>query len=422
MTESPESTHTISIPKSWETPLEKIAKLAWVQHISSMLSPISVSFEERDCVRNDLSEMIYSECFDESHENNKTEIMRTLDFLFAKFEILFTRLEQEYWISREVFVKNIANHLAYQLTEAKESDRKYTNGTVWSLKRIEENWDFVLEKIPYWAFWSTNVTLDKVNFETSQGAKTLREIMETLGERDSSTWEFYLPNSLWVSVMIQLSDGTIIAQKRNNKATLTQRTWLVTSASWALSLLDNTENWWVELLRANAGAELEEELGIRSQGIWQFPVIDDQIQDTVQSIILRELGLDDTSSSGALSPCGVIMERIRHNPEVVFTLVLRESFDLKYIQKKWENADDKWESIWLVWITPKELEEQIQDFLSRMNPEQLWKPGWLNKHIESLDSEKDWVWPHLLMSYFAWKKAIEDSKRKSQKTTSNILG
>jgi hypothetical protein len=37
--------------------------------------------------------------------------------------------------------------------------------------------------------------------------------------------------------MIQLADGTVVAQERNNEETLTQRKGLVSSASGAVSLL-----------------------------------------------------------------------------------------------------------------------------------------------------------------------------------------
>jgi hypothetical protein len=50
-------------------------------------------------------------------------------------------------------------------------------------------------------------------------------------EKQDKNGEFYLPNSLGVSVLIQLHDGTVIAQKRNNKKVLTQYAGLTASAS-----------------------------------------------------------------------------------------------------------------------------------------------------------------------------------------------
>jgi hypothetical protein len=44
-------------------------------------------------------------------------------------------------------------------------------------------------------------------------------------------------------------------------------------------------------------------------------------------------------------PLGVVMERKRHNPEVIFTMILKEGLTLGDIEKKWEQAEDKWESI-----------------------------------------------------------------------------
>jgi hypothetical protein len=123
-----------------------------VRYISSILSPISVSFEERDIEETSLLEDIYERAFSESEISEKIEIMRTLNFLASKFQILFPLLEKEFGLKREAFLEGISKRLASQIIEAKKTGRKYTNGTVGSLKKIRSNGDFILEKIPYWAF------------------------------------------------------------------------------------------------------------------------------------------------------------------------------------------------------------------------------------------------------------------------------
>lgn len=181
--------------------------------------------------------------------------------------------------------------LAYQIDEAARSGRKFTNGTVGSLKRIDADGNFLLEKIPYWAFGSSNVSLDVIQYETLSGTKTLREIMETFNERDEHG-EFFLPNSLGVSVMIQLADGTIISQKRNNAAVLTQYSGLTSSASGAVHITEHTGG--TEILQANAVAEVTEELGLYPERIGNFPHIT-TLSGSIQERLLQELDLDGIS-------------------------------------------------------------------------------------------------------------------------------
>jgi hypothetical protein len=40
-----------------------------------------------------------------------------------------------------------------------------------------------------------------------------------------------------------------------------------------------------------------------------------------------------------------MMEYERQNPEVIFTLVLNKELRIEDIVSRWENADDKWESL-----------------------------------------------------------------------------
>jgi hypothetical protein len=47
------------------------------------------------------------------------------------------------------------------------SGRKFTNGTVGSLKKIGKDGNFTLEKIPYWAFGAVNVSLDLIKLDTN---------------------------------------------------------------------------------------------------------------------------------------------------------------------------------------------------------------------------------------------------------------
>jgi hypothetical protein len=88
--------------------------------------------------------------------------------------------------------------------------------------------------------------------------------------------------------MIQFPDGSIIGQKRNNVQVLTQYTGLTSSASGAVSIMDN--NTGAELLRANAAAEVIEELGVDTRSLSKFPDITN-LTESIQVHILRELGI-----------------------------------------------------------------------------------------------------------------------------------
>ncbi len=307
---------------------------------------------------------------------------------------------------KKYFLEKIFERLSEQLKEARNSWRKFTNWTVVSLKKIKENGDFVIEEIPYFAFGSTNVSLDAVLFKVNWETKKLREIMESIGLQNKETGEFLLPNSLWVSVMIVLKNGTIICQQRNNKATLTNYNWLTASASWAVNL--DWEKWGPEILKANAVKEVSEELGIVSSFAPYFPQMED-IEGSIQEHILKELNLE--KNSGIMVPTGVVMERKRHNPEVVFTLFLSEEYTMDVIRERWSNATDKWESIDLIWKTPQSIVDDINFYVNNLDEDMLKKATWLEDFIASCQ-DKNLTWPHLLMSYLAYWKAIWQTSEK----------
>lgn len=380
---------------------EKIEKISGLKHINTIDKPIDISLEKRNIEKSEFWEHILSKFFNETDEQMKFEVIRTLNFLNSKMENLFPILEEKFWISKKYFLEKIFERLSDQLKEAQNSGRKFTNWTVVSLKKIEENGNFIIEEIPYFAFGSTNVSLDKIFFEINWKNTSLRKILEIIWLKDNKTWEFFLPNSLWVSVMILLKDGNIVCQERNNKATLTNYNGLTASASWAVNLDGNT--WWPEILKANAVKEVSEELWINSTPAQFFPNIEN-IKKSIQEHILWELNID--GNSWVMVPTGVIMERKRHNPEVVFTLFLDENYNMDIIKQKWENAADKWESIDLVWKSIESIENDINFYINNLSKKELESATWLEDFIWK-QKNNTLAWPHLLMSYLAYSKATE---------------
>lgn len=397
---SPSGTSIEMIPENINI-ADTIEKISWLQHINTINAPINVMLQKRTLPPSKFRNHIISKFFAEENEELHLEIEKTIDFLNSKMENLFPILIEKFWISEKYFLEKIFERLAYQLKEAKSSGRKYTNGKVVSLQKIQDNGDFVVEEIPYFAFGSTNVSLDFVSFDVNWETKTLREIMEIIGLKDQNTWEFFLPNSLWVSVMIILKDGTVVCQERNNKATLNNYNGLTSSASGAVNM--DAIHWGPEILKANAVKEIYEEIGIDVVSTPFFPYVDN-FQKNVHEHMLREINLD--GSSGAMVPTGVVMERKRHNPEVVFTLFLNNDFDINDIKKKWENASDKWESIDLVWKSIQSIEDDIKLYAENMTSEEYKSAQWLEKFIEKMN-HPHLAWPHLLMSYLAYLKAIK---------------
>ena len=117
-----------------------------------------------------------------------------------------------------------------------------------------------LENIPYWAFACTGVSLDEIQIQTRHGNKTLRGIVDAISEDGkNSAGEYILPNSLGVSVMIQLHDGTIIGQVCNNNAVTTKYHGLKASASGAIDSLSLGKHD-IEKLKYGAKTEMLEEL------------------------------------------------------------------------------------------------------------------------------------------------------------------
>jgi hypothetical protein len=401
---------------------ETIERLTWLKFLGSMLPNIQVSVEERELQECPFWGQLQSQYFQNIDANQIPEVHRTLNYLYSKFSSLFPKLIEHFWLDEHAFLSGIAQRLAFQIWEAKISWRKFTNWVVWSLKAMNKEWNMVLEKIPYWAFWWTNVSLDAISYTTNNWDKTLRDIMEypMIGYTNEETWEFFLPNSLWVSVIIQLQDGTIIAQQRNNKSVLTQYAWLTASASWAISIMENMTGD-ITWLRANAVAEVSEELGINPESYPWLPSLQNTISENIQDHILRELWLPERAN-WALIPLWLVMEWKRHNPEVVFTIIMKGGITLESIQKEWENAQDKFESIWIVGISPEQIEEDVSYYQKNMETSSRNTPLWLERYIWTLDKKREWAWPHLLMSYLAWlKRTSEYTQWQKAKVASIII-
>jgi hypothetical protein len=168
------------------------------------------------------------------------ETEKTIHYLYTKFQPIYSVLKEKFGVDEEQFLLALTHRLVARIQESIVNPaRKFFNKDVTSLKQMTTREDgsihMELENIPYWAFACTGVSLDEVQMKTRHGNTSLRDILDTISEDGkNSVGEYILPNSLGVSVMIQLYDGTIIGQVCNNNAVTTKYHGLKTSASGAV--------------------------------------------------------------------------------------------------------------------------------------------------------------------------------------------
>ncbi len=309
------------------------------------------------------------------------EMRKTYSFLKEKFETSKKDLES-IGVDYDEFIKAIIKRLEEQLIEAGSSERKLKNGTVIWLSKFSEEWfDFI--RVPYFAFASTCVSLDLVKVKNKDWEElTLREIDTLLGSKNSA-WEFFLPNSLWVSVCMSSSDKNwnpvFISQERNNATTLTQnQNKYIASASWWVpaKLLENWDN-----LNTAINKEIEEELWLNSVNLRQKEVSEKarnilnkdphNIIMWVKSVLSSALKdritneISNVKNSWTI-PMALVMEEARRNPEIVF--ISNVDSTLEEIQESWKNAEDKNESLSIKWITLDEIEKDLKLRENRKQP------------------------------------------------------
>lgn len=334
------------------------------------------------------------------------EILKTYNFLVNKFNNSAKKLSQ-IWLTPDNIAKASTKRLLDQVLEAWSSKRKLLNGQVVSLSKYsKEQYDF--EKIWYYAFACTNVSLDIVKIKNDLWVEfTLREIDDILKSHNDEWW-FFLPNSLWVSVNLMTEDEnwkmSFIAQERNNTTTLTQRNRYVSSASWAVDYRIFAWNWDMNLMHNAIWEEIEEELWLENikSNLDQKTLIQ-QIKDKVlnitawkekegvnvlwkilkadaQNILWRELWLE-----AVIMPSILVYEEKRRNPEIVF--IWKTWYNIKQIRQSWEKSISKDESLSIASISFDEIEEEIKNRI------ETWKVN--------LDN-------HFLMSFlwFLWKIKI----------------
>ena len=145
---------------------EIIQNLAQITYVSTISHSISASVESRVIKEYPFLETLWEKYFSSIEDSQKAEVKRTIDYLYTKLQSLFPKILEKFNVTEDALLEAIGKRLADQIQEAKINGRKFTNGTVGSLKKITEGGNFILEKIPYWAFGSTNVSLDVVKINT----------------------------------------------------------------------------------------------------------------------------------------------------------------------------------------------------------------------------------------------------------------
>lgn len=393
------------------TTLESIQELVWVRVLKELPTDLSkipfrfddfedveswkISYEDFLRMFSFIKESDFANLKKENiWENVLFEVYKTYLFLNSKFWKSKERLFQAGFYIDDL-LESVLKRLVEQVLEAWNWQRKLKNGNVVWLSSYNSHW-FVFEKIPYYAFASTNVSLDlvKVKNKNDWNEYTLRDI-DTILNSQNDNWWFFLPNSMWVSINLMTTytnwNLVFIAQERNNSTTLTQRWRFVSSASWAVDY-ETFSNWWhLWLLNTAIASEVEEEL-------WINPLISNISKDTIlqtveildqwdhykavkslwdllsqewHMILWRELWLDAN-----FMPVALVMEEKRRNPEFIF--LWKVWYTIEQVQQAWQDAEWKDESLSIVWISYQEVLEELN------NRKNLW--------IQQIDN-------HFLMSY-----------------------
>ncbi len=315
-------------------------------------------------------------------ENSLFEIYKTYNFLYARFQKAKEKLTKN-WFEIQDILEALIKRLTDQVMEAGTGQRKLKNGTVVGLSKYS-NTKYEFMKVPYYAFACANVSLDTVKIRNKAGTiYTLRGVDDMMNSTNDEWWLF-LPNSMGVSASLIANDNkwnlVFIAQERNNATTLSQNNAkFISSASGAVDfkLFSSWEN--LDLLHNAVGAEVEEELWInpiRSQlsketlhartKWWVESILEgkseyhrihalgDILSQEWMQILGRELWLDAN-----LLPAALVMEEKRRNPEFIF--LWKAGYSVPDIQKFWQTAESRDESLSIRWITYQEILEELEN-------------------------------------------------------------
>ena len=375
-----------------------IKKSAWVEVLQDLpedLTSISYTFE-KDNYKNYISyknfikkysHIINTDDFSNLKEenvwkNSLKEIHRTFNFLKWRFNKAKEWLNKN-WFDVEDILEAVLKRLTEQVIEAWESERKLKNWNVVWLSKFSKN-EYLFTKIPYYAFASTNVSLDVVKIKDKKGKEhSLRDIDDLLDSRNDE-WGLFLPNSMWVSVSLSTTDKdwnvVFIAQERNNATTLSQnKAKYIASASWAvdfslflwwetLDLLHWAIQWevveelWVDSLKSQlTQSEISSQVSLSTNWIlsWnpeyeKICILWNLLMSEWLEILKRELWLNAN-----LLPVALVMEEKRRNPEFVFLWRIWDT--LEQIKKSWETAKSKSESLSIKWITFSEILTELEN-------------------------------------------------------------
>ncbi len=368
-------TRIIELFKDWNNledknfELKDINKVEWLLNYEEFINKFWIQ-------KNDFNELKKENVW----EKPLVEIFKTYEFLYSKFYNAKTDLEYLN-IDFETFLEAIIDRLIFQVKEAWNGDRILKNWIVVWISKYNNEW-FEFIKVPYYAFACTNVSLDEVKINDKNWDElSLRQIDSRLWGK-SKNWDFFLPNSLWVSVCMYTKNNEwnieFVSQERNNKKVLSEnKSNFIASASWwvPISILEwkNIKSWLIKQMNN----EIQEEIWLNSKIIdniilWDLnnndidnwiKIIWDWIITWLKKIIKNELWNEDFSW---LIPVWLVIEEKRRNPEVIFIAATDKS--INYIKSKWEQAKDKDESLSIKWITLNEIIEDLERRKKWKNP------------------------------------------------------
>ncbi len=315
-------------------------------------------------------------------ENPIEEMRKTYIFLEKKFENAKKDLER-LGIDYNEFLMALIKRLESQLIEAGNGERKLKNEMMLGLSR-ENNREFECIKTPYFAFAATCINLDAVKIKNKNGKEfSLREIDTILGSKNSA-WEFFLPNSLGVALCMTSTDKNgnlvFISQERNNQKVLSQNPHRYVSSASGGVPADIFER---GNLYTAINDEIKEELWFSAVKMKQeefhektLRILEEKNHNIFMGIseaLTHEIKNKISESKGSwMLSVALVFWKERRNPEIIF--IANTDNTIWEIQKSWQNAEDRDESLSIKWITLEEIETDLKGRES-------WKEPTIDNHF-----------------------------------------
>ena len=308
---------------------------------------------------------------------------RYFDGAKGKFEAL--------WINITDFIKEVKKNFDPFLVRALREEKHISNRRVLSLRTLpyfveNSGYNFVLQPVEYYAYLAFSSFLD-ISLVSLHGL-TMRDLYNKCSGTMDDGKTLLFPNSVGVSLnLVSYTEWNtaVIFQERNNSKTATTRIGLVSGASWAIDIPEESIWSLMDLTSNQIIYELDEELGMTGTLV---PPNKDFMHNNVH-----------------VMPGGFVISNDRLNPEFLFLGMTTKEFS--DIEDSASSAKDSWEFKSLRSLNPSQVYRELLRFASnqesKLNPhaivsmiatmntfaiihdskhlaQNMWKPQWAKNY------------------------------------------